>query len=72
MMHDHFSCFGIKIHVGRSIEEKISVPCVASTETSTYLLLALVKGATDYPDYAVTVQEKGWGGGVKGRGAGSE
>ena len=35
------------------------VLCVASTETSTYLLLAIVKGATEYLNAGVTAKEKG-------------
>ena len=35
------------------------VPCVARTENSNYLLLALVKGATEYLDDGVAEYEKG-------------
>ena len=48
---------------------KYAVPCVVSTENSTYRLLALFKYATEYLDSGVTEQEKG---GVKGKGHGSE
>ena len=37
----------------------ILVPCVASISTSTYLLISLVKGATEYLDDGVTAREKG-------------
>ena len=43
------------------------VPSIANMETSTYLILALVKGAPEYLDAGVTDREKGGG---KGAGQG--
>ena len=49
----------------------LKVPYVAKTETTTYLLPALVKGAAEYLDAGVREQEKGKKRG-KARGAGLE
>ena len=50
------------------VKWKNPVPCVASTLTSTYLILALVEGATEYLDVGVTAQEKGGDKGKRARG----
>ena len=47
-----------------------SVPCVAITETYTYLLLDLFKVTTEYLNDGVTAQEKGGGEREKGVGQG--
>ena len=46
----------------------MSVPCVARMATTNYLLLSLVKFATEYLDAGVTAREKGGGGGGNGGG----
>ena len=65
-VHLKFNLVGVSFLKGCNICNHLLL-CVASTSTSTYLLISLVKVSTEYPDARVTAHEKKGGGG-RGRG----